>query len=394
MTRPFTPPERRARLGRRHALAPGHGRPDPLAAAEAVVALHGTDPAAMTLAALARAPGARIADVERALYEERSLVRVLAMRRTVFAVPAELAPACLAACADSVAGPQRRQFEKLLADSGVADDPAAWLERARAAAVEFVESAGEFASADLAAADPMLAVRLQLAPGTAYAGQQSVASRMLTLLSAEGVVVRARPAGGWTSTQFRWTALDRWIADLPPRPSAEDGAAEIARRWLAAYGPATVDDLRWWTGWSVRLTTAALARVETVEVDVDGAPGLVLADDVAPVAPAEPWAALLPALDPSAMGWRGRDWWLGPHRAELYDANGNAGPTVWVDGRAVGGWAVRDDGEVALELLEDVGADARALVEDRAQEVARGLGGAVPKARARGWSPVERRLRA
>jgi hypothetical protein len=129
-------------------------------------------------------------------------------------------------------------------------------------------------------------------------------------------------------------------------------------------------------------------------VDLDGAPGLLLADDREPVAAPAPWVALLPALDPSAMGWRQREWLLGPHAAAVYDANGNAGPTVWADGRIVGGWAIRDDGEVVTKLLEDVGAQARAMVDDRAAALQARLGGAVIRARARGWSAVERELRA
>jgi DNA glycosylase AlkZ-like len=384
--------ERRARLGRRHLLAEGGaGAVD---AARAVVALHSTDPASMSLSVLARAPAASIADVERALYEERSLIRVLAMRRTVFAVPADLVQACLAATADSVAGPQRRQLEKLLVASGVTDDGAGWLARARAAAMEFVESSGEFTSRELAAADPLLATRLEVSAGTVYATTQSVASRLLTLLSSEGAVVRARPAGGWTSTQFRWVALDRWRGDLGDRPPTEVAAAEIARRWLRSHGPATPADLQWWTGWTKRLTTAALGRLETVEVDLDGSPGLLLADDREAVAAPEPWVALAPALDPSAMGWRHREWFLGPHGPAVYDLNGNAGPTVWVDGRVVGGWAIRDDGEVVARVLEDVGAQARATIDDRAARLQERLGGAVVRARARGWSAVERELRA
>lgn len=393
-TRAVNVAQRRARLGRRHLLAHSHEGAGPLEAARAVVALHSTDPASMTLSVLARAPGAGIAAVEGALYEDRSLIRVLAMRRTVFAVPADLVQACLAATADSVAGPQRRQLEKLLVASGVTDDGAGWLARARAAAVEFVESTGEFTSRELAAADPLLAVRVEVGAGTAYAARQSIASRLLTLLSSEGVVVRARPAGGWTSTQFRWSALDRWRADLGERPGAEEAAAEIARRWLYAYGPAHPEDLQWWTGWTKRLTATALARLDTAEVNLDGTPGLLLADDREPVAPPEPWVALAPALDPSAMGWRHRDWLLGPHRAAVYDLNGNAGPTVWADGRIVGGWAIRDDGEVVTRVLEDVGTEARAMVNARAAQLQERLGGAVIRARARGWSAVERELRA
>jgi hypothetical protein len=74
------------------------------------------------------------------------------------------------------------------------------------------------------------------------------------------------------------------------------------------------------------------------------------------------------------MGWKERAWYLGEHGPALFDTAGNAGPTVWWDGRIVGGWAVRPDGEVAYRLLEDAGADAAAAVEDEAAALAAWLG--------------------
>src|SRR5688500_7236003 len=123
--RRITIEERRARLGVRHSLA-GQGAADVVGSARAVVALHGTDPAATVLAALARAPGSTPDDMAAALYDDRTLVRVLAFRRTVFAVPLDLAPACFAGAADAVARSERRAFHKLLVDNGVTDDPETW----------------------------------------------------------------------------------------------------------------------------------------------------------------------------------------------------------------------------------------------------------------------------
>ena len=391
--RRITVEERRARLGVRHALA-GHGADDVVGSARAVVALHGTDPASTVLAALARTPGTTTDDVARALYDDRSLVRVIAFRNTVFAVPRDLVPACFAGAADTVARTLRRMFHKLLIDTGVTDEPEAWLSKAEAAALDVVRTHDEVTSADLAAADPILATRLHLAPGTKYETWQGVASRLLNLLSAQGHVVRARPKGGWTSTQFRWVAAAKWAPGLDETLDPAEATARIARAWLYAYGPATPDDLQWWTGWTKTRMREALASVDTVDVDLDGMPGLVLAGDTETVAAPGPWVALLPALDPSSMGWKHRDFCLGPHRELLYDVNGNAGPTVWADGRMVGGWAQRDDGEVVVRLLDDVGAETAAQIEKRAAELTTMLGDVRLKARARGWTSVERELRA
>ena len=67
------------------------------------------------------------------------------------------------------------------------------------------------------------------------------------------------------------------------------------------------------------------------------------------------------------MGWKERDWYLGEHAPALFDRNGNAGPTVWWNGRVVGGWAGRRDGEVAYRLLDDVGAEAVRAIEAEAE---------------------------
>jgi hypothetical protein len=53
---------------------------------------------------------------------------------------------------------------------------------------------------------------------------------------------------------------------------------------------------------------------------------------------------------------------------------GNGGPTIWVDGRVVGGWAQRPDGTIAVRLLEDVGAEARLSIEAAAGRLEAWLG--------------------
>lgn len=268
------------------------------------------------------------------------------------------------------------------------------MHRAERAALEVFERLDEVTTADLVQASPLLATRIELARGTKWATTQSMASRVLTVLSCQGLVVRARPRGGWTSSQFRWSSAERWAPGLTERPDAAQATVALATAWLRAYGPATPDDLQWWAGWTKTRTRSALAEVDTVAVDLDGADGLLLADDAEPVGEPAPWVALLPALDPSAMGWKHRDHLLGPHRAALYDVNGNAGPTVWADGQMVGGWAQRDDGEVVVRLLEDVGHTAIERVEERAADLTVLLGAVRLKARARGWTEVERELRA
>ena len=102
--------------------------------------------------------------------------------------------------------------------------------------------------------------------------------------------------------------------------------------------------------------------------------GFVLPGDLEPEPEPEPWAAFLPSLEPTVMGWKVRDWYLGEHAPVLFDRNGNAGPTVWWNGRVVGGWAAPKGGDLAYRLLEDVGADAVRAIEAEAARLQSWLG--------------------
>jgi hypothetical protein len=367
--------ERRARLARRHFLAPGSRARDPVELAGGLVGIHATDPASVFLAARARLRQSMPPVFERALYEERRLIRMIGMRRTLFVFPLDLAAVVQAACTDAIAVAQRRRYAKLIEDGGIAKDGAAWLDEAGAATLEALEARGEAVGAELSAHVPQLRQRIEYGAGKKWAGSTSMTSWVLFLLAAEGKIVRARPRGAWTSSQWRWAPADAWLAARLERLEPDAARAELAFRWLQSYGPAAVDDLKWWSGGTLAQTRLALDAVEAVEVDLDGMSGFVLPTDLDPEPEPEPWAAFLPALDSTVMGWKERSWYLGEHGPVLFDRNGNAGPTIWWNGRVVGGWAIREGGEVGYRLLEDVGKDALVAVEAEARELEAWLDG-------------------
>src|SRR5205823_1252996 len=118
--------ERRARLGRRHHLAPSCSAAAPLDVARSLVAFHATDPATVFLSAAARLKHPEVNAIEDALYVDRVLVRMLGMRRTMFVVPADFAPVVQAACTQAIAQRLRRTYQQMLQDAGVAEDVPAW----------------------------------------------------------------------------------------------------------------------------------------------------------------------------------------------------------------------------------------------------------------------------
>jgi hypothetical protein len=232
--------------------------------------------------------------MERALYDDRSLVKHLAMRRTLFVFSREMLPM-------AQAGQQPRR-------------------RRRAA---------------------------QTHP---------VGPRVLTALSAAGA---NRPGLERRSLDDLAAPLD--IHELLAReeiaslPEAE-GVARLVEQWLRVFGPGTAADIKWWLGSTMAAVRKALRDLDATE-------------------PVAAWAALLPPLDPTTMGWFERGWYLGPYQAQLFDTSGNAGPTLWWNGRIVGGWRQSDTGEVILQPLEDVGAEGESALESEAARLTEWLEG-------------------
>ncbi|GAA1995376.1 winged helix DNA-binding domain-containing protein [Catenulispora subtropica] len=352
--------ERRARLASRHLLAPTTRATTPEAVADALVALHSTDAATVYLSALARMAKPDTGDVERALYDDRTLVRMHGMRQTLFVFPRELAAVVQASTTRELWGKERALLVKNARDGGLDD---AWVEAVEAATVAEVRRRGSVTGAELGKAVPALRDQVLYGKGTKWETWQPASGRVLRVLGFDGAITRGRPVGSWLSSQHRWEP-GVGHADMPV-PEAQ---AALAREWLRAFGPATEADLKWWTGWKVTDARRALKAVGAVEVVLEVGIGWLLPDDLEPQEDVEPWAALLPGLDPTAMGWQLRDWYLPDElRPQLFDRAGNVGPTVWWNGEVVGGWAQRSDGTIATRLLRDVGHEAAKAVESEAE---------------------------
>lgn len=386
--RRFDTAARRVRLGRRHHLAAP--AKSVVEVASDLVGLHSSDPTSVYLAARARCGGFTREDLETALYETRSLVRMLGMRRTMFVVPLDVAAIMDAGCARSLAPAERRRLVKMIEDQGVAPDGEAWLSDVQRRLVAALEQRGPATATELSQDVPELKLKLYFGQGKSWGGPVGVSTRVLFLAATDGSVVRGRPRGTWLSSQYRWALTTDWIPGGLTPLSETEAAAELARRWLRTFGPGTFEDLKWWTGWTVAKTRSAVEAAGALEVDLGSGTGFVLEDDADPEADTEPWVALLPSLDPTVMGWKERGWYLGDHRVRLFDRNGNAGPTVWADGKVVGGWTQRHDGEVVYRLLEDLGREQSQRIETEADHLRRWLGDSRITPRFR--TPLDREL--
>lgn len=361
-------------MARRHLLATQNCESITGATAK-LVGLHATDPATPYLSLWARIPGFLTSDLDTELYQKRSVVKHLAMRRTLWVVNADDLAIIQPAASNRVAANERRRLVADAQKAGIAEDGERWLDAACAAVLRHLGEQGPASGSELRTALPELAGTWDPAPGKRWGGPVPLAPRVLTVLSVRGDIVRGPNGGTWTTSRPRWVTAADWLTRRVEPLPADDARAELTRRWLRAFGPATVDDIKWWCGSTLTAVRTALTEIGAVAVDLHGGPGFALADDLDPEPDTEPWCALLPGLDLTTMGWYQRDWYLGEHRGQVFDRNGNAGPTAWWNGRVVGGWSQDADGRVQLQLLEDPGRDARRALTKRADELTAWLDG-------------------
>ena len=267
------------------------------------------------------------------------------MRRTIFTCAVADAALLQRSSADAVAANERKKLLALLEQQAVSDDPDRWLATTEAKTLAAVEEVGEAAASDLTKVVPELATTRHAGPG-----HQARGHHRAVLPSAQpdghGGAARARPTQGTMDEQpapmvvrSRPGSAPRW-----PRSRWRRRGPSWSAAGSIASGPGTLADLKWWTGWTMGATRAAVAALDTEEVEVDGARGARAGRrHRAGPRTRSRGSALLPGPRPHPDGVEGAR--LVPRRAPVARVRQHRQrrPDVWVDGRIVGGWAHLQD---------------------------------------------------
>jgi hypothetical protein len=159
-------------------------------------------------------------------------------------------------------------------------------------------------------------------------------------------------------TKVRFTSPASWIREPLDRPAQVDGLREVARRFLSAYAPAAPEDLaHWWMeGRSARRAAPMLDALgdEAAQIAVEGQPLLALAADLPELSSTSPRnvARLLPAFDPWVIVMVRRPPMIDlQHVGRVYRQQGWVSPVILVNGRVVGVWSHKRKGRrLAVEL--------------------------------------------
>ncbi|SEF50382.1 Winged helix DNA-binding domain-containing protein [Thermomonospora echinospora] len=359
MSLPVSVGQARAHVLRKQGLA-GDGLKSVPAAVDATGGVYGTAPTCY-LSCAARIPGFQVADLDHELYTERSVVRLRAMRGMAYIEPLALLPA-LFACTGEARDKTLKRVAKY----------AEMTEVQTLALADRIEAA-------LEGCPPMTVKEIREALGGDLPGNRNALQMTVALLGRHGRIVRTRARGTWRSDLYpyaRWTDwLGAPVEDMDPAAAR----AEVARRYLRAYGPATAEDLKWWTGWTKRDTLPALAALgeEATPVSLDGTDAWALTDELDALTATSPGdgrgVRLLPVWDSYFMGYATKPAGRARQVREedyprVYDKIGNATSVVVRDGMAAGVWELDADGGTLTvapfdeELpWDDVAAQAAAL---------------------------------
>jgi hypothetical protein len=376
-------------LAHKQHLLPASRLADVLQVTRDIVALHATAATGPYLSLWVRGSDFQRQGLEDALYERRELARVHCMRMTVHMVPSDEVPFFLHAYVERHVQAGFRGWERLLVQAGLCQEgeAEAFLKQLHRRVLDVLTEKGPSTARQISQAVPELKAKIRHDVGRPYEGAFGIGSRLMLTMSVLGLLVRARPRGTWRSNLYEYAALSDWLPDVDRESvTPQEARTWLVRRYLAAFGPTTIDDIQWWTGFSKGETEEALGALKpaAVEVAIEGLGDeyLMLAEDTQRLRdfppPDLPYVFLLPGLDPYIMGYRDRHRFLAPkHRAKVFDRAGNAVPTVWVNGRVVGAWGQRracgeprrTNGNVIYGLFESVDEEERALLEDEAQRL-------------------------
>jgi hypothetical protein len=316
------------------------------------------------LSLLARYAGFRTQDLDEALYQDRHLIRIQAMRRSVFLVPRPSLAVVLRATGEVKA----RALDRFLRQAGVS--PQAYREVAGR-----IEGLLEKQCLTSAAIKKSLSpLSPQVLEGFAW---------ILSRMTAEGRIVRGPRRGGWKSTLFEYTSMANWLPELDLAAlDPETARVELARLYFGAYGPATAADFIWWSGLSRPEVERALAGLgpALVPLEVRDLPGeyLLPVEELERLrrTPAEPMSGvcLLPVWDAYLMAYLQRSRYLDTAWYDrVYDASGNGTMTVMAGGRVSGVWDMEAEGKrltVKVAPFAPVGQEIWSMLRVAAQRLA------------------------
>jgi hypothetical protein len=206
-------------------------------------------------------------------------------------------------------------------------------------------------------------------------------SAIVNLMCDQDLLIRGKPKTGWKSNLHTYYPFNEYFPDLDLSEIEELHAKEqMVRHYLSSYGPVTVTDISWWTGFPKGEVKRILGVLKNnlISVEISGISGshMMLSSDIESLNSVDvskkPRVHLLPALDPYLMGFKVRQRFLDdPHSTWIYDRTGNATNAILVNGRIAGvwDWVDQKEPEIKFHLFENTGTDTKKIITSKATQL-------------------------
>jgi hypothetical protein len=308
-------------------------------------------------------------DLDELLYERRLLGKVRYARKTVYILPKERVTIAYSAMKALLL----TRFEVYIQHLGLTQDEYKGITRA---ILDIVKGDGKTAKEIKAELKKDLNI-----------------SAIVNLMCDQNLLIRGKPRSGWKSNIHTYYPFNEYFPDLDLREVNEIQAKErMIRHYLSSYGPVTIRDISWWTGFTKSDVKRILEilKNDLISVEISGVSGphfLLSADNESlnsVMISKKPQIHLLPALDPYLMGFKDRQRFLDEaYSAWIYDRSGNATNAVLVDGHIAGVWDWIDqkEPEIKFHLFENTRMDVKKIITAKAAQLGHFIFGKNPHIR-------------
>ena len=294
----------------------------------------------------------------RALLEERSLVRSWFMRDTVHIIPTADLPMFRRGLEESL----MREWNRWTVRTGRKESPRSW---------------EPLYPRVLRALDGETLTLNQIVEEVGWEGENPKPnlSRLVREMSLRGLVCHADSSGPWHhSSEHSFARVDQWVPVVDMSvASPADTTAELAVRYMGAYGPASAADFAYWTGGRVTDVKPVIEGVSHLltEVSIEGQRGsyYIPSEDESAIEAirAEPFTRLLPQFDALIMGHKDKSRFIDPaDRKEIFLPRGDVAATLMVSGKVRGTWSMRRGGhgwDLSISPSRPLSADEREMTE-------------------------------
>lgn len=327
--------------------------------------------------------------LESALYQERTLVRVPCMNARLYVVPSADYPAYYQATKPFLKQ-GLRELDGLLSDASPKGSVPLHSEDLAQRVLEIMSVWGACTLAKLTELLPTLSTQLPHDPEQPEQGYTTLGARLIPAMCAQGMLVRTQPRGSWRSDHYSYTPLSSWLPALDLNSVTErEALRQVILSYVTAFGPVTVGDILHWLGGIARhKVVAALMDLSSqlMRLQIAGSQGdyVMLREQVPKLLdyerPAERMVGLLPPRDSYVAAYSDTSRFLDEsYREYVFDRAGEPLGTVWVDGCIVGlWWAQIKEERIMVRFFEPMDPEALALIAEEALRLGRFLEFASP----------------